>query len=148
MQTVLPEQLRNKITSEIFEEVVGVEEVFAKELYMTKEQIEVMKDCGMYIGLHGYDHYWLNNLSDNELENDLNQSLESMFEIIDKDCWVMNYPYRAYSQKVIESIKSKGCKLELSTEVRVGDLDKDNIFALPRLDTNDFPPKSERYLTV
>lgn len=149
LQTVLPECLRNKIASELFEEIVGIEEEkFAKELYMSKEQIKLLKNSGMYIGLHGYDHYWLNNLKSDELEQDLNQSLESMNGIIDENCWVMNYPYGAYNDNVIENIKSKGCKLGFSTEVRVGRLDKDNIFALPRLDTNDFPPKSEQYLKL
>ena len=35
------------------------EEAFSRELYMSMDQIKCMVDCGMHIGSHGYDHYWL-----------------------------------------------------------------------------------------
>lgn len=60
LQTVLPEKLRNTISSNLFEKYVGVtEEQLAYELYMTEEQIRTIKRHGMFIGIHGYDHYWL-----------------------------------------------------------------------------------------
>lgn len=63
LQTVLPERLRDMISSDLFEKHVGVtEEQLAYELYLTQEQIRTMKRHGMFIGLHGYDHYWLGNL--------------------------------------------------------------------------------------
>lgn len=53
LQTVLPERLRNTISSNLFEKYVGVsEEQLAYELYMTEEQIRTMKRHGMFIGLH------------------------------------------------------------------------------------------------
>lgn len=146
LQTVLPEEIRNKITSNIFEEYVGMsEEKFAYELYLNREQIKCMKDAGMYIALHGYDHYWLGNLEHNQMQDDIEKALGVMDEFIDKE-WVLNYPYGNYSDEVIQFIQSKGCVLGMSTDVRVANLDADNRFTLPRLDTNDFPPKSENYL--
>ena len=68
-----------------------------------------------------------------------------MSGLLDEKKWVINYPYGSYSDEVIVGIQDKGCILGLSTDVRVSDLDKDNRFTLPRLDTNDFPPKSENY---
>lgn len=63
LQTVLPEKLRNIISSKLFDKYVGVtEEQLAYELYMSEEQIRTMKRHGMFIGIHGYDHYWLGNL--------------------------------------------------------------------------------------
>ncbi|UZQ50530.1 polysaccharide deacetylase family protein [Clostridium kluyveri] len=146
LQTVLPEKLRNIITSYMFEQYVGIkEEVFARELYMNKEQIKCMKDNGMYIGLHGYDHYWLGSLDNSQLKEDITKALDCMSNFIDAGSWVMNYPYGSYNDDVIKYISENGCKLGLSTDVRIADLSKDTIFALPRLDTNDFPPKSENY---
>ena len=50
LQTVLPERLRNTISSNLFEKYVGVsEEQLAYELYMTEEQIRTMKRHGMFI---------------------------------------------------------------------------------------------------
>ena len=58
LQTVLPEALRNRISSDLFKKYVGVtEEQLAYELYMTPEQIMTLKRHGMFIGVHGYDHY-------------------------------------------------------------------------------------------
>ena len=147
LQTVIPENIRNEITSNLFKKYVGIsEKTFARELYMNYDQIEYMKNNGMFIGLHGYDHYWLNNLSKSELEKDVNKSLEVMSDFIDNDRWVMNYPYGSYSEEVASYISSRGCVLGLTTEVRVVDTKNDNRFKIPRLDCNDFPPKSEIYL--
>lgn len=146
LQTVLPERLRNKISSDLFEKYVGIsEETLAYELYLSEEQIKTMKRHGMYIGIHGYDHYWLGNLSPDKMRDDIFKALEVMNSFIDKNEWVMNYPYGSYNDDVIEFIKSKGAVIGLTTDVRVADLSKDSRFELPRFDCNDFPPKSENY---
>ncbi len=146
LQTVLPEEVRNRISSDLFEKHVGItEEKMAYELYMTEEQIRTLKRHGMFIGIHGYDHYWLGNLPAEQMKGDISKALEVMDEFIDKSQWVMNYPYGNYNPKVVEYIKSKGACIGLTTEVRIADLAKDNPLELPRLDCNDFPPKSENY---
>ena len=146
LQTVLPERLRNRISSDLFEKYVGVtEEQLAYELYMTPEQICTMKNHGMFIGIHGYDHYWLANLPEEQMMKDIDMALNALVDFIDPECWVMNYPYGNHSQAVIDYISSKGAFLGLTTEVRVADLEVDNRFTLPRFDCNDFPPKSENY---
>ena len=146
LQTVLPEKLRNKISSELFEKYVGVsEERLAYELYMTEEQIRTMKRHGMFIGLHGYDHYWLGNLPEEKMREDIDKAIESLNEFINPNSWVMNYPYGSYNQSVLDYIKSKGAVVGLTTEVGVADLLSDNALKLSRLDCNDFPPKSDNY---
>lgn len=146
LQTVLPEKLRNRISSDLFEKYVGVsEEQLAYELYMTPEQIRTMKNHGMFIGIHGYDHYWLANLPEEQMKKDIDMALNALEDFVDPECWVMNYPYGNQSQSVIEYISSKGACLGLTTEVRTADLSRDNRFTLPRFDCNDFPPKSENY---
>ena len=149
LQTVLPERLRNIISSNLFGKYVGVtEEQLAYELYMSEDQIRTMKKHGMFIGIHGYDHYWLGNLPIEQMEQDISMALEALNEFIDRKQWVMNFPYGNYSPDVLEYIKSKGACVGLTTEVRVADLDKDNALTLPRLDCNDFPPKSENYANI
>ena len=146
LQTVLPEKLRNKISSELFEKYVGVsEERLAYELYMTEEQIRTMKRHGMFIGLHGYDHFWLGNLPEEKMREDIDKAIESLNEFINPNSWVMNYPYGSYNQSVLDYIKSKGAVVGLTTEVGVADLLSDNALKLSRLDCNDFPPKSDNY---
>ncbi len=147
LQTAIPEKLRNEMSSKLFARYVGLSESnFARELYMNHDQINCMKDNGMFIGLHGYDHYWLENLKEDEMKRDVDKALNVMSDFINKDAWVMNYPYGSYNQGVIDYIKSKGCVLGLTTEVDKAVLTEQNRFTLQRLDCNDFPPKSENYL--
>lgn len=147
LQTVLPEKLRNIISSKLFAKYVGVtEEQLAYELYMSKEQIRTMKRHGMFIGIHGYDHYWLGNLPVEQMENDISLALDALDEFVDRKQWVMNYPYGNYNKDVLAYISKQGACLGLTTEVRLADIDKDNPLELPRLDCNDFPPKSDNYL--
>lgn len=149
LQTVLPERLRNTISSKLFEKYVGVtEEQLAYELYMTEEQIRTMKRHGMFIGIHGYDHYWLGNLPVEKMRQDISMALDALDEFIDRKQWVMNFPYGNYSPDVLEYIKSEGACAGMTTEVRIADLDSDNALELPRLDCNDFPPKSRNYIDL
>lgn len=146
LQTVLPERLRNTISSNLFEKYVGVtEEQLAYELYMTEEQVRTMKRHGMFIGLHGYDHYWLGNLEPEQMKNDIAMALDTLDEFIDRKRWVMNYPYGNYNQGVLDYINSQGACVGLTTAVRVAEIGVDAPLELPRLDCNDFPPKSENY---
>lgn len=146
LQTALPERVRNLISSDLFERYIGVsEEVLAYELYMSREQIHTMKRHGMYIGIHGYDHYWLGNLSRQQMQEDISKALDVMDEFIDTKGWVMNYPYGSYNKDMIEYIQQRGCRMGMTTEVRAVDLAIENRYLLPRFDCNDFPPKSENY---
>lgn len=98
----------------------------------------------MFFGIHGYDHYWLGKLPVEQMKKDVDQALTYFDGIIDRDCWVMNYPYGNYSEDVIEYIRQAGCRLGLSVEARVAELGKDDPYTLPRLDTNDIYPKGDR----
>ena len=147
LQVELPEQLRNIITEELFREFIDLrEEAFVDELYMNMDQIKLMKQQGMYFGLHGYDHYWMNHLENDKLRKDVEAALEVFDSVVDGNRWVCCYPYGSYSDEVINQIKTMGAVAGLSTDVNIYIPDKDDIFKIPRLDTNDIPPKSENYL--
>jgi len=147
LQIVLPEKLRNIISSNLFEKYVGVpEEQLAYELYMTEEQIRTMKRHGMFIGFHGYDHYWLGNISEEKMKKDVNMALDALDEFIDRKRWVANFPYGNYNEGVLSYVKQQGACLGLTTNVRIANVAVDPALELPRLDCNDFPPKSDNYL--
>lgn len=149
LQTVLPERLRTIISSYLFEKYVGIaEEQLAYELYMSEDQISMMKRNGMHIGVHGYDHYWLGNLPVEQMKKDIDKALEIMDGFIDKKRWSMNYPYGSYNQDVLDYIKEKGAQVGFITEVRVADIKLDPPLEIPRLDCNDFPPISKNYLKM
>lgn len=144
LQNYLPEKIRGEIAASLFERYVGIEEeIFARELYMNREQIRCMKQGGMFFGLHGYDHYWLGKLPVQQMKEDVNQALRYFSDVIDRQNWVMNYPYGNYSQEVIDFIRLQGCRLGLTVEARDAELLKDDRYLLPRWDTNDLPPKGK-----
>jgi peptidoglycan/xylan/chitin deacetylase (PgdA/CDA1 family) len=146
LQTVLPERLRNMISSNLFEKYVGVsEEQLAYELYLTEAQIRTMKRHGMFIGFHGYDHYWLGNLSPEKMREDVNRALDILDEFIDRKRWVANFPYGNYNQDVLQYVREQGACIGLTTETCIAKLGVGSAMELSRLDCNDFPPKSENY---
>lgn len=147
LQVELDEALRNLITDHLFQEFVTENEgAFVSELYMSMEQVETMKKHGMSFGFHGYEHYWLNRLSPSELSRDIQEGLDVFSSVLDLNDWCCCYPYGSYSEDVITEIQKHGCTSGLTTEVRAYHPEKENIFKIPRLDTNDFPPKSEKFL--
>lgn len=146
LQVELPEKLRGRITDELFAECVGMEEgAFAKELYLSRDQVSLMKRSGMEWGIHGYDHYWMNRLEKNELARDIDKALDVFDGIVPKEDWVCCYPYGSVSDSVIEIIKTRKAAGGFSTIVEVADANIHDVYSMPRFDTNDFPPKSENY---
>lgn len=147
-QNELPENFRNKLVADLFEESVGVgESEFSKQLYLSEKEALDMKKDGMYFGLHGYEHYWLGKLSEEKQREDISKSLAYVNEIglVPKENWVMNYPYGSYSDETIEIARSLGAVAGLGVTAKTADLAVDHVMALPRYDTNDFPPKSTNY---
>lgn len=149
LQVELPEILRNRICNELFHEIVTDQEAaFVDELYMSMDQIRTMQRHGMTFGIHGYDHYWMNRLSEQALREDLTRALDVFDGIIDPQNWTNCYPYGSCDDDVIRISKSLGAVSGLGVRVAAFHPGEDDIFRIPRMDTNDFPPKSKNYLEL
>ncbi len=147
LQAVLPEGLRDILCDELFKKYVGVsEEAFSDELYVKDYQLKQMKKGGMFIGAHGYHHYHLNAVPADEMKEDIIKGLDCLDGLIDRNNWVMNYPYGSYNEDVEREIRSLGAGMAITTLVGVNDTEKDGAFGIRRLNTNDFPPISDKYL--
>ena len=147
LQRELDEDLRKIITDIIFQKVLGVDEdTFSRELYMSMDQIKCMVDCGMHIGSHGYDHYWLGSLSKEKQEFEIAKSIDFIKEVGgDALNWTICYPYGNYNDDTIALLKKHGCKMGFTCEVALADFttkDIDVLFKIPRLDVNDLPKDS------
>ena len=145
LQVELEESLRKTITNNLFERIVGIDEnSFSRELYMNTEQIQCLNRNGMYIGSHGYDHYWLGSLEQEKQKIEIEKALDFL-KIIGSDTknWAMCYPYGNYNETTLKLLKEYDCKLALTTEVNIADIQKYNKYTLPRLDTNDLPKDIE-----
>ena len=79
------------------------------------------------------------------LEQLINKALNFFDEIINRNDWICCYPYGAYNENVKNIIKAKGACVALSTTVGNFNVDDCCPFEIPRLDTNDFPPKSNNF---
>jgi peptidoglycan/xylan/chitin deacetylase (PgdA/CDA1 family) len=141
LQVGLPKELRSKIVGSLFAEFVTRDEKsFARELYMSVEQMECLRRNGMHIGSHSYEHYWLDSLSRENQEKEIALSLEFLGKIgCDLDNWVMCYPYGAYNESLQSVLRDKGCRIGLAVHVGIADLSRENPLALSRIDTNDLP---------
>lgn len=147
LQVELPELLRDLIVDDLFRKYVSAnEESFALELYMSLDQVSLMKREGMTFAYHGYDHSWIDRLDDDSLTADIERALDTFSGIIDRRRWICCYPYGSCSGSVIETVKAKGALCGIGTDAAVADLTAIDPFRIPRLDTNDFPPKSNNYL--
>ena len=141
LQHYLPEELRSSIAENLFQEFVGLSvEDFSKELYMNIDEVQNLVKSGMYVGSHGSRHYWLDKISFDEQEKDIQESLTFIEKIgaVSKD-WVMCYPYGAYNNATLALLHKYQASAAITTEARIANLTNDNPFELPRLDTNDFP---------
>ena len=150
LQHGLPETLRGIITDILFEEFMGIDETaFSKELYMNKYQLSQMLSDGMHIGCHGYNHYWWDKLNSEQLQEEIDKSNEFLSGLgVDSDNWTACYPYGSHNREVVQLLEERGCKLAFTTEVDSADLKARNRLLLPRLDTNDFEPKSNNYMKL
>ena len=141
LQAELIEELRIKIVDNLFEKYIGMSEgSFSRELYMNEEQLKHMLRSGQHIGNHGYNHYWGNSLTKEEMKEELDLSIAFLHKIgIDMDNWTACYPYGSYDDQSIEMLQERGCKLAVTTEVGIATTNKSTRFIMPRLDTNDIP---------
>lgn len=146
LQVVLPKDYREKLVDILFKKYVCTigdkiisERAFWEELYLTPEQIRMMEKLGMHIGFHSHDHVWLNSLSKEEQEFQIESSINYFKEIgIKTEKMTLSYPYGGYNEESVELIKKYEIPLAFTTKVAITDLNKDENYALPRLDTNDF----------
>jgi peptidoglycan/xylan/chitin deacetylase (PgdA/CDA1 family) len=141
LQHGLPREPRERIIGTLFaKHVTKDERSFSRELYMTADQLRCMARNGMYIGSHGYDHFWLDKLSPEEQTSEIELSKQFLANLgVFTDDWVISYPYGGYNDSLIEILKRHGCKLGLTLKVDIATLSPENAFTLERLDTNDLP---------
>jgi peptidoglycan/xylan/chitin deacetylase (PgdA/CDA1 family) len=145
LQRELPEELRAIMTDTLFRKYVTTDETsFAKELYMSLDQLRCLRHHGMYLGSHGYNHYWLDSLDEAGQAQEIDRSLEFLTTIAGRfEGWIMCYPYGAYNASLLSLLESRGCNIGLTTKIGIACLDEHHPLELPRLDTNDLPKQSD-----
>lgn len=140
LQRELPIKVRTDITNELFKKYVTTNESeFSKELYLSLDEIDEMRENGMYFGSHGYSHQWLSYMSEENLNTELEKSVKFCERISPNAEKIMCYPYGDYNEFVLNKIKNFGFIGGLTTKTGDVELNDKNLFILNRYDTNDFP---------
>jgi peptidoglycan/xylan/chitin deacetylase (PgdA/CDA1 family) len=142
LQVALDEKKRGAIADELFRRYVSADEAaFSAELYMNSDQLRCMIRNGMYVGSHGYSHAWLTSLAPEEQAAEINRSLDFLRSLgAGTAQWTMSYPYGDTNDALVSLLKSRGCAAAFTTEVGVAE--GHDLMLLPRLDTNDLPPRA------
>jgi len=145
LQRELPEGLRKIVTENLFQKFVTKDEAaFSEELYMSLDQIACLQRNGMYVGSHGFDHYWLDSLPADTQKREVDLSLQFLERVgSSTDRWVMCYPHGSFNTSLLKILTQSGCVLGLTTEVGIADLTQNNPLTLPRLNTNDLPKDAD-----
>lgn len=147
LQKTLDKEIRQIILDELFKLSFNIDEkIIAQETYMSIEQLKHMARNGMHIGSHGFEHLWLGDSSYTEQIEDIKKSVEFLSHINKNEKYkTFCYPYGSFNNDTLNIISNSGFKLGLtdtSVNKNIANIHKDNILALPRLDTNDIPKNS------
>ena len=145
LQTSLPLDIRSIICRLLLEDFVEEDEKsLSKSLYLSKENIEEMISEGMHFGSHGKSHFWFSSLKESDQEKEITSSIKFLNSLYKKDYdLTMCYPYGSYNEITINLLKKYQFKLAMTTIPRTYNQEKDNLFEIPRWDTNDYYPKKK-----
>ena len=141
LQHVLSEDIRNSISSKLFQTYVKRTELdFADELYLSIDETKKLIESGMYVGCHGYRHLWLDKESHESQSLEIDSALKFLEDVgASTNNWIMCYPYGAYNESTLSILKERNCSVGLTTKVGLAKVSRDSSFELSRFDTNDYP---------
>lgn len=144
LQVELQEPVRSAIINQLFSQYISDDEgAFSRELYMSEDQLKIMRRHGMIIGSHGYDHFWLGALAKDDQVKELTQSVDFLKGLgVDMNTLSIGYPYGSYNKDTLDIARGFGFKLGFTTAVDVATTAGDSL-TIPRLDTNDFPKDAD-----
>lgn len=145
LQRELPPLVRSEVVDTLFTRfVTDNERAFARELYVTVDQLKMMMKCGMTIGGHGHSHMWMDRMEPTDQRHEVELGLEFLEDLgVPRDRWMMAYPYGAYNDTLIDICGAFGCGAAFTTRVGIAEVNAETRFQLRRLDTNDLPQMAQ-----
>jgi peptidoglycan/xylan/chitin deacetylase (PgdA/CDA1 family) len=131
--------VRDSIVEKLFDAHIGNQENFARELYMSWEEIRQLQRAGMLIAGHTHWHRPLSTLSDEEMNTDLSISRSLLDQNLDRqELWPFSYPYgkrNSYSAAAIRMLEQLGYSCAFNTEGGAN-TPGSPVFELNRIDCN------------
>lgn len=112
--------LRDDIVRGLFTQHLGNEASFARELYMSWDEIRQLQRAGMLVAGHTHRHRPLSTLTPPELYEDLSTSRNLLDANVEpQHLWPFSYPYgkrNSYSPEAIALLQELGFTCGLTTE--------------------------------
>jgi peptidoglycan/xylan/chitin deacetylase (PgdA/CDA1 family) len=131
--------VRDNIVEKLFEAYIGDQKSFARELYMSWEEIKQLQRAGMLIAGHTHWHRPLSTLTDEELNTDLCISRSLLDQNLQQqELWPFSYPYgkkNSYSGAAMRMLQQLGYTCAFNTEGGAN-APGTPVFELHRIDCN------------
>jgi len=134
LHMVLPGEVRRETLTALFEAHVGSPRRWAKEWYLSWDELSEMQHAGHTLGGHGYSHEPLNRLSEREQRADLARSAAVLNEGLGRDIRPVSYPFGRCDKHTAVVSREVGFAHGFTTEEAMID-GSSQPFALPRVDT-------------
>jgi peptidoglycan/xylan/chitin deacetylase (PgdA/CDA1 family) len=132
----LPPELRDRILDDLFADHLGPEQPFARELYLSWDDLRQMQSAGMIVGGHSDRHAALSDLPDEEQQLDLSSSLAMLkSNLRPQPFWPFAYPYGRHAPSTSALLARLGFACAFTVEPGHNFAGHD-VFALRRFDTN------------
>ena len=78
-------------------------------------------------------------MSEKKQRLDILNSLEFLEEVgSDTSGWIMSYPFGSYNRDTLLILEELQASLAITSRIGKAIIGRDNLYELPRLDTNDF----------
>lgn len=120
---VLDPVLRDDVVRRMFEDHVGPEAEFARELYFTWEEARRMQSAGMLIGGHSHRHRPLSRLNAEDLRCELALCRNLLAQkLAPQAWWPFSYPYgkaSSFDESVVAELTRLGFNLAFTSEAGV-----------------------------
>jgi len=133
----IEKETRQKILNGLFKEIIDEDEKsFANKLYLKKKQMVEMKKNNMNFGVHGYEHFPLGYLKEDEQKKQFEKSI-NFLKFLNQDIKETSvcYPNGSYNHNTLKLMKKYQFAFGLT--INNGCIQKKNIknnFELPRID--------------
>lgn len=128
---------RERFLDEMFHEIVSDEAQFAREFFLSRDEIREMHINGMEIGSHTSRHIALNTLSPKAQEEEISIGTSFIEAVIGKHPRLFSYPHGRYTRETIDILKRAAYEYAFILGARSVS-HEDGSFEIPRFDSNDF----------
>jgi len=136
----IPYDVANRTLSALFERHIGEGEAFARQLYLSSDQVREMAHGGMTFGFHTETHPVLSRLSRDRQREELREGPSTIRALTGQQGVSFCYPYglpHTYNADTLGVLEECGYTMAFNTARRAVVIGQEQRYELPRFDTRD-----------